>query len=93
MTIIKKTAAAEAKRAEANNVQREFIGRAWINTAHLKDGTEASVINIQLDNTIDEVVLNGSVKGIQLWPNKKRDGKRDADYRLSILIPKTEEQQ
>jgi hypothetical protein len=67
----------------ANNVKeikREFIGKAWINESKVK---KVPYIRISLDNVISEVIINQGSR-LELWPNKKRDGKKDADYRLTI---------
>jgi len=70
-------------------VKREFIGRAWINIVK-KEGALKGVefMNVQIDNNIKEIVLKPTDK-LQLWPNQQRSGKRDADYRLSIVTEET----
>lgn len=68
-------------------VTREFIGRAWVNTVN-KEGSALNGVqfmNVQLDNNIKEIVLKPTDK-LQLWPNQQRSGKRDADYRLSLIV-------
>ena len=69
-----------------------FIGKAWINhTKEVKD-TAGNVtkapreyIRILIDNGLQ---LNFKEKdSIELWPNTKREGKQDADYRVSVRIP------
>ena len=64
----------------ATKSNREFIGRAWLNET--RNGK--SFINIKLDRDIKTVSLAPSMR-IELWPNTKREGKKDADYRLSIV--------
>ena len=83
MSIVRKTvedsAVVEAK--------REFTGKAWNNTVN-KEGSKANgmnYINITLDNTIDVLSLKAGDK-IQLWPNAKREGKQDADWRMSVIF-------
>ncbi len=72
------------KRPEAD---RHFIGRAWINHANTKKGP-MDFINVVLDNNTESVILNKTVR-LQLWPNNKREGKdTDADYSVSVLVPK-----
>lgn len=72
-------------RTEAKT-EREFIGRAWKNLVKNADskyhGTE--FLNITLDRDVQEVTLKHGDK-IQLWPNNKREGKQDADYRVSLV--------
>lgn len=73
MTVVK-TAEAVTKTA------REFIGKAWVNTT--KDGR--TYLQLTLDQDIAKVELMKGQK-IQLWPNNKREGKNDADYRASVV--------
>ena len=86
MTNVTKTSVSNAVKKTAETT-REFIGKAWINT--IKQGTKAGTqfINLSLDNNIQEVILNKTIK-VQLWPNRKREGHAtDADYRVSIVAP------
>ncbi len=64
---------------------REFIGRAWLNTVQ-KEGPNKGkeFINISIDRSIAKVELKPGMT-IQLWPNTKREGKQDADFRLSVV--------
>lgn len=64
---------------------RTFIGRAWKNLVK-KEGPNKGkeFINVLLDQSIAEVLLKPGM-AIQLWPNQKREGRQDADYRLSIV--------
>ena len=66
--------------AELPQIKREFIGKAWINESLVK---KIPYIRISLDNTVSQVVLTPGSR-LELWPNKKRDGKKDADYRFTI---------
>ena len=77
MSVITKVAAVKSS--------REFIGRAWINTI-AKEGPlkGTQFLNVQLDNAFASITLTPKDK-LQLWPNTKREGKKDADYRLSIV--------
>ena len=72
-------------KAPAPKSTREFIGRAWVNTIQ-KDGPlkGTQFLNISIDAAFSSITLCPSDK-IQLWPNVKREGKQDADYRLSIV--------
>lgn len=70
--------------ATVPKAKRHFIGRAWVNTAR----SDEKFINAKLDRgvklqQVDETCV------FQLWKNTKRPGKKDADYRLSILIPQS----
>lgn len=68
------------------NVQREFIGRAWINEVK-KEGSNQGTkfLNLKIDRGIDLTLVGGD--SLTLWPNKKREGKQDADFRVSVEIP------
>jgi hypothetical protein len=80
------------------NSSRIFLGRAWVNTCGEKSKTPGEkFINISLDNKVEvdeeETELIAALKTlkkyqIQLWGNKKREGKADADYRLSLSVAK-----
>lgn len=65
--------------------KRDFIGRAWVNVVQ-KEGENKgkSFIQIRLDRNIKELTVKGT-DSFQLWPNVKREGKQDADFRLSVL--------
>jgi len=73
------------KKAEAPETSRQFIGRAWVNEVQ-KEGPSKGVkfLNIQIDNALEEVTIKQSDR-LQLWPNSKREGKKDADFRLSVV--------
>ena len=79
-----------AQRNAKQTTEREFIGRAWINTVQAEDskykGTE--FINITLDRDRDGVIFKKNDQ-LQLWPNTKRPNKKDADFRVSIVMPAT----
>lgn len=70
--------------ATAPKAKRHFIGRAWVNTAR----TGKQFINVKLDRSVQLQQVDETCT-LQLWENMKRPGKKDADYRLSILIPQT----
>ena len=75
-------------RTESN---RAFVGRAWKNTS--KSGIE--YLNISFDQNM-EVTIKDTKTGIayeipananiQMFANNKREGKKDADYRLSFQV-------
>jgi uncharacterized protein (DUF736 family) len=73
--------------ADASKVRREFIGRAWENTSK-KDGT--TYFRCVIDRNITKLNLTPETPFI-LWPNKKREGKQDADFRISLIIPEDAE--
>jgi hypothetical protein len=66
------------------------IGKAWINKVQVKKGTNAGkeleVLNLTLDRGVVLNDINENCK-ISLWPNNKREGIKDADYRVSIQLP------
>lgn len=69
--------------AVANQPAREFIGKAWINTVKQGKHEGTQFISVKLDRNISKVDISAG-QGITLWPNVKREGKQDADYRVSI---------
>jgi len=71
--------------------KREFvdIGKAWVNE---KQNICFSVNKMFTDSkgvVHNAIQLNnvGPESMFVLTPNKKREGKKDADYRVSLLIP------
>lgn len=65
---------------------REFVGKGWVNTVN-KPQSKAhgqQFINITLDKDVSEISIKAGER-LQLWPNDKREGKNDADYRVSIV--------
>ena len=79
---------------------RVFIARAWNNTS--KAGLE--YLNISFDRGLEitikdtrddkeiEYILDENAT-IQGFANKKRDGKQDADIRLSFALPTEEKEE
>lgn len=63
----------------AEREQGQFVGKAWENTS--KSGSK--YFRITLDAKISEITLSKDNR-IALVPNKKRDGKKDADFSLII---------
>jgi uncharacterized protein (DUF736 family) len=61
-----------------------FIGKAWNNVT--KGGKE--YMRLTIDRTLNLALHGGD--SIELWPNKKREGMKDADFRASIRIPADE---
>lgn len=64
----------------------EFVGKGWVNTIN-KPGSKyhgERFLNITLDSDVKEITVKKGQR-LQLWHNKKREGKNDADYRLSIV--------
>lgn len=72
-------------RTEIMPTKIEFIGRAWVHLV-TKEGPSkgSSFMNVRIDECFKEVVLKPTDL-LQLWPNQKREGSRDADFRLSIV--------
>lgn len=73
----------ESKPAE----KRTFIGSAWINTAKSGANKGTQFINVMFDRTAKGTIDVGDGSHLMLWPNNKREGRRDADYRVSVLEP------
>lgn len=76
--------------ADKPNSKRTFIGRAWINEVK-KEGASKGVkfLNVTRDKGFEDITLKAS-DSLQLWPNPKREGKRDADFRLSVVSAEDE---
>lgn len=58
------------------------VGKGWVNK-YKKEGVEKEAINITIDRGVEELILRAEDK-LVAFPNSKREGKRDADYRLYI---------
>ena len=73
---------------EQATTTREFVGRAWKNTVKNDESEYHGVkfINVVLDHDYESLTMKQESK-LQLWPNKKREGKKDADYRVSLIEP------
>ena len=69
--------------------QRIFAGLGWINKTPKGEFINVLVSKKDLDKVGAASISIDSSCTIQLWPNSKREGKKDADYRMSILIPQT----
>lgn len=76
-----------------------FVGKAWINKA--KNGNEYISISFDRGTTVSFIQIDQKTKiesayelaegaNIQMFSNTKREGKKDADYRLSFRLPKAE---
>lgn len=75
-------------------MERYYIGKAWVNDGCIN----CSIDTIQKGQKVDLRFEIDSTCKFELWPNTKRTGaaalkpdgttKKDADYRLSLLIPK-----
>lgn len=79
------------QKAQEQESKRLFIGRAWYNTSSKNPGV--TYTNIMFDRDVEVTikdlknnvayVLSGK-EGMFAYPNTKRDGKKDADLRVSI---------
>jgi len=71
-----------------STTQRTFVGGAWINKCKV-NGKETHNIKISLStkgkNALKTLTINALTDVIELWPNDKRDGKKDADYSVSVV--------
>ena len=77
---VQKTAARPA-------MNRSFIGRAWKNVAKGGANKGTEFISVLFDRGVTGTIDLGNGSNLMLWPNNKREGKRDADYRVSVLEP------
>lgn len=69
-----------------NNGTRVFIGKLWINK--VKNGNSEFNGKTYLSGSLDNDFIKLEIMAgdtIQIWPNNKRDGKKDADLRISII--------
>ena len=67
----------------ANSGLKNFIiGKVW---ATSRDGSRAGAIRISRDLPADLVIKAGTT--LYLSANRKREGKVDADFTVSILLP------
>lgn len=85
MAIINKVAVKEAVKTQPQTL-RQFIGKGWINLIN-KPGNKYNgfkYVNVTLDDSIGDITIKKGEKLI-LFPNKKRVGKKDADFRLSVV--------
>lgn len=93
MAIINKVAITETAKAAKPQTARQFIGKGWVNLIN-KPGNKyngVKYVNITLDNTIGDITIRNGEKLI-LFPNKKRAGKKDADFRLSVVSNEADNQ-
>ena len=67
--------------------KRSFIGRAWINEAKGGANKGTKFISVVFDRGVSGTIDLANGSNLMLWPNNKREGKRDADYRVSVLEP------
>lgn len=63
-----------------NETKIVFIGKAWCNET--KGGKTYTKLSI--DRGVELTLKSGDF--IELWPNNKRDGKQDADFRASVRV-------
>jgi|SRR3989338_1489208 len=59
-----------------------IIGKLWI---HSTDGSRPGAIRINRNLATDIILKAGTT--LFLNHNKKRDGKQDADFSISVLLP------
>ena len=65
--------------------KRAFIGKAWINTVKKEGANKGKqFLNLKFDR--GTTITLSDADAIQLWPNHKREGIADADYRASVQV-------
>lgn len=71
-----------------------FCGRGWLNTPRADEGKakkdQRHFYRVVIDRDGPEVTLRPG-DSFELWPNNKREGKNDADLRMSLRIEGGEE--
>ena len=80
------------EREKRQPTRREFVGRVWQNKVREGEHKGKEFFSVRIDRAVNKLVLTPESR-IQLWPNVKREGKQDADYRMSIILPDEEEQE
>jgi hypothetical protein len=68
-----------------NKKNRVFFAKLWINTI-TKEGENKGkkFMSGNIDNKFKNFTI-GANDQINIWPNKKREGIKDADFRVSLL--------
>lgn len=70
--------------AAARTTKVLSIGRAWVNEN--PTGRQA-LISGQIDRDLGATILLGANDRIMFFRNEKREGKKDADFRIAIELP------
>jgi len=88
---IKVSKKANTKTQKSNSI---FIGKAWKNIAQKGEhkGTEYLKMTIDRedkDHNPIELIEIKQTETLLFWPNNKREGKQDADYRVTLVSPVT----
>lgn len=76
---------AKVNSAQDAQTKRVFIGRAWANKVKQGERAGTEFLSLRIDRGVDVSLTTGDQ--ITLWPNRKREGKQDADFRASIQVP------
>lgn len=64
---------------------RLFIGKLWVNTINTEGENKGKkYMSGNIDNKFSKITI-GINDQINIFPNNKRKGVRDADFRISIL--------
>ena len=82
---IKRAEGAEAPKEQVKT-KSEFIGKAWKNMAQKGEHKGTEYLKMTIDRDIESVSIEKG-ETLLLWPNNKREGKQDADYRVSLISP------
>ena len=70
--------------SQDSNLMNFIIGKLWLN-----EGRGGQLV-IDRDNPADIVLTPGMRVNLTDQTDKKREGKQDADYSVSILLPKAD---
>ena len=62
---------------------REYVGRAWFNNIKTGDNAGKQMLNLRFDRGVTAIKITPNTV-LELWPNNKREGRRDADMRVSV---------
>jgi len=71
--------------------KQAFIGRAWKNVAGPNTENAGTVfLSLRIDSGVKVTLTEKD--SILLWPQTKREGKQDADFRMSVEIKEITEE-
>ena len=87
MTVIQrkeKTVAAADPAIQRAQTEAEFVGKAWKNVSKSKKNEGTEFFRLTFDRDIASLSLDPAIHSLVLWPNNKREGKNDADYRVML---------
>lgn len=71
---------------ESIQTTRAFtVGRAWINEQRSQN---SPAVVIRMDRDLPRTISLAPGSELIAFPNKKREGKQDADFRIAVRLPR-----